>query len=151
MIAGVIYQEQATNVNFADAMADYIGGLAHVNMSIGIGQVRVKTAEALERVYSQLNPTVAGEQVIQSNAVRVEFLKHPLMNIRYVAAKLKFDQERWKKAGFDISSKPEILGTLYHIEDVANPHIAPYAHPDSDEFGAGVKHNYAYVRDLLGI
>ena len=151
IVAGVIYQEQSTNVNFVDTLADYIGGLLFVNTSIGIGQVRVQTAEELEYKYPQLHPIVKSDHVIQSNAVRVEFLKDPLMNIRYVAAKIAFDQERWKEAGFDISDRPDILGTLYNIEDVKNPKKEPHANPDSNDFGKGVAENYDAIKRWLGI
>lgn len=150
IVAGVIYQEQSTNVNFADTLSDYIGGLLYANTSIGIGQVRVNTARALEEQYPSLNPTAAGKEGAPHNTIRVEFLKDPLMNVRYVAAKIAFDQERWKAAGFDISDQPEILGTLYNISSIEKPH-EPHAEPDSNDFGKGVAENYGTVKRLLGI
>lgn len=150
MVAGVIYQEQSTNVNFADVLGDYIGGLIGVNTSIGIGQVRIKTAEALEEKFAELSPIVSGKNIINTNAVRVEFLKDPLMNVRYVAAKIKFDQDRWKDAGFDIGDKLEILGTLYNKESVDNPGN-PHENPDSNDFGKGVANNYNIIKEWLKI
>jgi len=151
VVAGVIYQEQSTNVNFVDTLADYIGGLLFVNTSIGIGQVRVSTAQALETHHPSLNPALAGKSAVLHNAIRIEFLKDPLMNIRYVAAKVAFDQKRWKEAGFDISDRPDILGTLYNIEDVKNPKKEPHANPDSNDFGKGVAENYDAIKRWLGI
>lgn len=148
MVGAVIYQEQATNVNFVDTLTDYIGGLLHLNTSIGIGQVRVKTAEYLEKYYLELDPNRQDSLFLDYNVVRVERLKDPSTNIRYVAAKIHFTQERWEKAGFDIKDKPEILGTLYNIEDVDNP-ATPHASPDANDFGRGVKKNYEKVRKLL--
>lgn len=148
IVAGVIYQEQVMNVDFVDSLTDYIGGLAGVNTSIGIGQVRVKTAEALERVYPQLYPLAAGKEVVAGNATRVEFLKNPLMNIRYVAAKIAFEQERWREAGFDMRGRPEILGTLYNIGSVEKP-IEPHSIPDANDFGKGVAENYNTIKRWL--
>lgn len=63
---------------------------------------------------------------------------------------LLITQEGWRKAGFDIIGKPEILGTLYNIEDIARP-VKPHPNPRSNEFGKGVKRNYNKVKILLGL
>ncbi|MDP3995528.1 MAG: hypothetical protein Q8P78_02835 [bacterium] len=148
VVAGVIYQEQAMNVDFIDTLTDYIGGLAGVNTSIGIGQVRVKTAEALERVYPQLYPLAAGKEIVLDNTTRVEFLKNPVMNIRYVAAKIAFEENRWREAGFDMGGRPEILGTLYNIGSIEEP-IEPHSIPDANDFGKGVAENYNAIKHWL--
>ncbi len=148
IVGAVIYQEQATNVNFVDTLTDYIGGLLGLNTSIGVGQVRVNTAKTLEKFYPKLDPHRQDSWFIDYNIVRMERLKDPLTNIRYVAAKIHFSQERWEKAGFDIKDKPEILGTLYNIEDVANP-IEPHTEPEPNRFGKGVEKNYNKIKKLL--
>ena len=150
IVGAVIYQEQATNVNFVDTLTDYIGGLLNLNTSIGIGQVRVNTAQALEEIYHELKPETNITLPTDDTFVRVERLKDPYTNIRYVAAKIRFSQDRWGQKGFDISDKPEILGTLYNIENVANP-IEPHEDSQTNGFGAGVKENYEKVRQLLGL
>jgi hypothetical protein len=148
VVGTVLYQEQATNVNFTDTLTDYIGGLLYLNTSIGIGQVRVNTARDLENIYPALYPGKDDSLTINDTFIRVERLKDPYTNIRYVAAKLHFSEVRWKKEGFDIGGKPEILGTLYNIEDLNNP-VEPHAAPQTNDFGAGVKENYEKVRRLL--
>lgn len=150
MVAGVIHQEQSTNFNFEDKLTDYIGGLVYRDTSIGIGQVKVSTAQELKDKYPKLNPIINGKKVINLRAVRVEFLKDPLMNVRYVAAKIKFDQDLWRDAGFDISDRPEILGTLYNISGIKEPH-KPRANPDSNDFGKGVALNYNIIKGWLDI
>jgi len=137
VVGAVIYQEQSTNVNFVDTLSDYVGGLLSLNTSIGIGQVRVKTAEGLEKHYSELNFIDKDDSFIDSNMARVEKLKDPFLNIKYVVAKIHFSLERWREAGFDLSNKPEILGTLYNIEDVDDP-IKPHIDSKANEFGKGV-------------
>ncbi|TSC56631.1 MAG: Uncharacterized protein G01um101418_255 [Parcubacteria group bacterium Gr01-1014_18] len=149
IVASVIYQEQSINVNFVDTLTDYVGGLAYLNTSVGIGQIRVKTAENLEKLYPELRPLVIDNNSVDSNILRVTRLLEPSLNIRFVAAKIKFSQERWKQSGFDISDKSDILGTLYNLEDIANP-ILPNEAPEANDFGLGVENNYQKVRKLLG-
>ncbi|MDP3015158.1 MAG: hypothetical protein Q8N28_01970 [bacterium] len=98
MVGAVIYQEQATNVNFIDTLTDYIGGLLHLNTSIGIGQIRVKTAEHLEKYYPELDSCCQNTWFIDYNMVRVERLKDPLTNIRYVAAKIHLEPHAYPEA-----------------------------------------------------
>lgn len=151
LVGSVIYQEQSTNVNFIDTLTDNIGGLLHINTSIGIGQVRVRTAKLLEDIYPSLNPLNKEDNLwADSNLVRVERLKDPWTNIRYVAAKIKFDQDRWDGAGLSLKNRPEIAGTLYNIEDIKNP-IEPSANAESNDFGIGVKDNYGQVEELLDL
>ena len=150
-VGTVIYQEQSINVNFVDTLTDYIGGLLHVNTSIGIGQVRVETARSLENIFPVLNPLdKKNDPWADSNTVRVERLKDPWTNIRYVAAKIKFDLDRWNSAGIDISNRPEIIGTLYNIEDVDKP-IKPNVNAKPNDFGIEVRENYNRVKELLGL
>ena len=148
MVGAVIYQEQAENVNFIDTLTDYLGGVLHINTSIGVAQIRLDTAEALEKEYPSLDPNRIESIFIDYNTVRVERLKDPFTNIRYAAAKIQFSQNRWNAAGHDISDKPSIVGTLYNIEDVNHP-IKPHGNPQPNNFGIGVGHSYPKVKILL--
>ncbi|MBU1180154.1 DUF1402 family protein [Patescibacteria group bacterium] len=150
IIGAAIFQEQATNVNFIDNLTDYMGGILHLNTSVGVGQVRVATAGLLENYYDELKLPIRKNLFIDLTPVRVERLKDPQINIRYVAAKINFSQNRWAKAGYNISKKPEILGTLYNIEDINNP-IKPHPNPKANKFGKGVKRNFKKVQKLLGL
>lgn len=151
LVGAVIYQEQSTNVNFIDTLTDYIGGMLLVNTSIGIGQIRVRTAKLLEDIYPILNPLDKdSDPWADSNLVRVERLKDPWTNIKYVAAKIKFDQDRWDGAGLSLKDRPEIAGTLYNIEDIKNP-IKPSANAEPNDFGIGVKENYGKIKELLSL
>lgn len=149
IIAAVIYQEQATNVNFIDYLADYIVGLVGVNTSIGVAQIRIDTAAALEKHYSDLNPLDAASAA-GTRAVRIERLKDPLTNIRYAAAKIRFALDQWEKEGFSINNKPEIVGTLYNIDDINKP-IVPHGNPTPNDFGKGVARNYSKVQTILAL
>lgn len=150
VVGAVIYQEQASNVNFIDTLTDYLGGVLHLNTSIGVGQVRVETAQALEEHYPNLHPHSPDNTFQKSTLLHVELLKDPLMNIRYVAAKIKFSQERWNLADLDSGERAGILGTLYNLENVASP-ITPHPQPELNEFGKGAAENYLLVKQWLGL
>ena len=63
-------------------------------------------------------------------------------------ASLNAREDGRREAGFDLSDKLEILGTLYNIEDIDNP-IEPHSNPKVNEFGKGVGENYEKVKGLL--
>jgi hypothetical protein len=151
IVGSVVFEEQSTNVNFIDTLTDYVGGLLHINTSIGIGQVRIKTAALLENKFPELNPLIRlKDPFADSNIVRVERLKDPLTNLRYVAAKIKFDIDRWNAAGYSINDKVDILGTLYNIEEIDHP-VVPHPSPEPNNFGVGTQNNYDRVKKLLGL
>ena len=54
-------------------------------------------------------------------------------------------QDKWGDV-YDISNKPDILGTLYNLGDRAN---APNTNPSANPFGTYVKNKYNYVEQLL--
>jgi hypothetical protein len=146
VVGAVIFQEQSTNVNFVDTLADYLGGRLGLNTSIGIGQVRVETARSLGEKFPELLENN------KSNTTRsvIERLKDPRANIRYVAGKIAFSQLEWLEMDLDITNRPDILGTLYNIEDVDDP-IKPHAYPKPNDFGNGVQKNYDRIKKLLGL
>jgi hypothetical protein len=148
MVGAVVYQEQSMNVNFVDHLTDYIGGLLHLNTSIGIGQVRVSIARDLEDMYQELSSNENQPEGITKTFVIVERLKDPWLNLRYVAAKLHFSITRWAQAGYDIETRHAILGTLYNIEDVRDAK-EPHDKPEANDFGKGVESNYHKVKKLL--
>lgn len=150
MIGAAVYQEQATNVNFIDHLTDYIGGLLHLNTSIGIGQVRVSTAQSLEKIYPKLFGESDQSLGINKTFVTVERLKDPWLNLRYVAAKIHFSIEHWKRAGYNIGERHDIVGTLYNIEEVDDAK-EPRSNPEPNDFGIGVEKNYNNVKKMLGI
>lgn len=150
IVGSVIYQEQSTNVNFVDTLTDYIGGIYHLNTSVGVGQVRVNTAKSLENIYYALKSDIDESIFIDTNVIRVHRLLEASINIRFVTAKIAFSQERWEKAGISIKDKSDILGTLYNIEDIDKP-VEPHSDAQANDFGLGVKNNYSKVKDLLGL
>lgn len=168
IIAACIFTEQVTNVNILDALTDVSGYF--LDTSIGIGQVKVSTAKMLEdEGYIQKTEYVGTKCVrigvwnyytdvwyapaygkIQGS--REKAIAHRLTveseNINYVAAYLRYFQDRWKKVYPDIDGKTDILATLYNLGENAN---LPNANPKPNIFGIDAKNEYYYMRQLLGL
>ena len=72
-------------------------------------------------------------------------LNNPTWNVRYVAAYLKYWQDKWG-ATLDISGDPAILATLYNLGDRAN---APNTTPQPNQFGEYAANQYNHVAMLL--
>ena len=71
-----------------------------------------------------------------------------LPNVMYVAAYLKYWEDRWESKYTRISYDPAILGTLYNLGTRAK---SPNANPKPNKFGKYVKDNYLHMGKLLGL
>ena len=155
VVAGVIYSEQVNNVNIFDTLTDWVSFYGVIDMSVGIGQVRLSTAELLEeKGYVKETKADEGGWKIPiigtvhgtTTMAREKRLEDPKMNITYVAAYIKLIEDTWKKDFPEIGERPDILGTLYNQgHDFSTPH----ANPGSNEFGEFVKENYNTMEELL--
>ena len=164
IIASCIYTEQILNVDWFDSLTDI--SMFWLDTSIGIGQVKVSTAKMLEDngyiapttfdhseaylldiVYYYNAPGV-GLLVADS---REEAIAHRLANenenVNYVAAYLKYWQDRWKEAYPEIDGRTAILATLFNQGELRPPH----GNPQPNSFGEQAKKEYYYMRDLLGL
>ena len=166
IIAACIYTEQTTNVNIIDHLTDV--ALYFADTSIGIGQVRVSTARMLEdngyiakteyktmEVYGN-NISIIWNTPGYSNGTahannRNEAIAKRLTveseNINYVAAYLRYFQDRWKNAYPKIDGDTAILATLFNQDEIRSPHPKPVPNP----FGNQAKKEYDYMRQLLGL
>ncbi len=168
IIAACIYTEQITNVNILDTLTDVPAYFA--DTSIGIGQVKVSTAKMLEdKGYIQKTEYVGNERVwtgtwsyytdvwyapaygrVQGS--RENAIAHRLTveseNVNYVAAYLKYFQDRWKDAYPEIDGRTAILATLYNLGENAN---SPNPNPKPIKFGIDARNEYHYMRQLLGL
>ncbi len=68
-------------------------------------------------------------------------------NVNYVAAYLRYFQDRWKDVYPEIDGKTDILATLYNQDETRPPHN----NPESNPFGADAKEEYHYMRQLLAL
>lgn len=62
VVAGVIYTEQSENVDIVDTLTDWVGFYGVIDMSVGIGQVRMTTAEELENLGHARRPPHANPE-----------------------------------------------------------------------------------------
>lgn len=151
LAASVIFVEQFKNVNWVDRKLDVVFAKYGYNSSIGIGQVKVKTAEWIEQaLHDSVNKYFPGgvfSAVIPQSGSRdtlVKRLSDPSWNANYVAANLRQILERWGRAGVEIASRVDILATLYSTGVVSGEREkkSPHPNPQPNEFGTLAKRFY---------
>lgn len=167
IIAACIYTEQTTNVNVLDYITDVPAYFA--DTSIGIGQVKVSTAKMLEdagyiekTTYSHSYQDWHAQSYITKDVwyapaygyvegSREKAIAYRLTNesenVNYVAAYLRYFQDRWKPYYPEIDGRTAILATLFNQGEIRSPHGNPQANP----FGEQAKKEYHYMKDLLGL
>ena len=144
-IAVCIYAEQVLNYDWKDELFDF--ALWRFNTSIGLGQVRVETAQMLEDS-GYIEKTEGDFSLFYWNPRKQKIASKLLReseNIRYVAAYLRYWIDKWEHT-YDISGKPEILATLYNLGENAN---APNSSPRANSFGEYAQSKYNHVKALL--
>lgn len=150
IVAGVIYAEQVLNVDKMDYYTDWLGYYG-VNTSVGIGQVRIKTAKMLDKkkyvvIKNHYIFNVYVLKVGNSNSDVYDRLIWNDINIIYVTAYLKYMQDVWKKDYKKIASSPDILGTLYNIGKTES-----HSNPKANSFGKYVKKVQERMKKYLGV
>lgn len=161
IIAAVIFVEQYFNYDWKDVATDWISFYGFIDMSVGLGQVRLSTAEYIEeRGYMPKTEASEGGWNIPligfvhgtETMAREKRLENDAINILYVAAYLKTFQDDWSSEYPLISSSPEILGTLYnigHLNKDGSPR-EPHSSPEPTWFGENTKKYYDLMTYLLG-
>ena len=167
IIAACIYTEQISNVNIMDSLTDVPAYFA--DTSIGIGQVKVSTARTMED-NGYIQKTVLAytyDEWHGNNCVEKEVWYAPAYgyvegsrdkaiayrltveseNVNYVAAYLRYFQDRWKDVYPEIDGKTDVLATLFNQGEIRPPHANPVPRP----FGVQAKKEYYYMRQLLGL
>jgi hypothetical protein len=144
LIACVIYSENLLNVTWKDRDVDPLLARYGLDVSLGLGQVKVSTAQWIETaLHERENKYYIGSlysEVVPFSPVRDTLIKRlldPDWNTKYVAAYLAMIRNRWKEAGEDIGEKADILATLYSAGVIENgiEKRAPHADPRPNEFG----------------
>lgn len=143
---------------YIDPMAAQIG----VDVSLGIGQVRLSTAKKLEDMGYVPKIETDTKHILRGNAaggeptmidlessLRCAALMNDTTNIQYVAAYLKYIQNLWINKYPEIDGKSDILGTLYNIGEYGSNGVN--SSPSANPFGQTVKDNYQKMQELLGI
>ena len=151
-VAASIFTEQSLNVDWVDSATDWIA-LFDVDMSVGIGQVRISTAIFLEEqgyvdeIFEGINITVptAGTFERAVAIARYNNLVQNEINIKHVAAYLRYFIDAWSEEFPEIASRGDILCSLYNLG-----HNKPiHSNPQSNEFGKYASENLDLIWVLL--
>lgn len=158
IVALVIYTEQADNVNKRDTFTDWLA-VGGVDTSVGIGQVKLSTAQDIEQsgyiepiidpqesfnYFSQPDLDSDFANHLRENVTTTKTLSDNKTNARYVAAYLKMIQDAWESEYPAISKDLAIMATLYNI-GIGVPHANPKPNP----FGENAKSYFYLMPDLL--
>lgn len=122
-IAGCILAENSLNVSLSDGIQDWLvkskiagkGSVLGKKFSFGWGQLYMDAATEAEPLMAKIE----GRSVRSSEDIAQALLR-PEDAIRYVAAVLRHIQDNYKSQGIDISSRPEILATVYNLGNSLN-------------------------------
>ena len=147
LLASVVYAEHVLNVKPGEQVLDVVFARTGYSSSLGIAQVKVNTAEWLERVVNNrssllyLGETV--EWILPISHTRSELIDKltvPSTNLLYAAAYLRIIDKLWGETltvPWLQDSKAGILGTLYSLGiNLPNGSLRqPHTHPRMNHFG----------------
>lgn len=146
-LTSVIYTERVLNYDWTDELLDLVYVKAGQNGSLGFSQVKLKTAYFIELQYfdpsSIFYPDKKYKRLLSISmtpSILVEKLLNDSTNIMYAAAYLRIIQSYWKKEGYSIDDKPDIIGTLYSMGLFAKDGKVrvPHQNPKPNYFGETV-------------
>ena len=165
VVAGCIYVEQVTNVDWIDSLDSTIAIKTDLDTSIGVGQVKVSTARLLEdEGYVEKTTATWYEKLfgMDRNAKIAAELEDEEKNICYVAAYLRYQTDIWEKEYPEITEDVAVLGTLYnlghekrgegilgYIFGFGNAPRTPHSNPETNSFGNDVEAYYDLIGKLL--
>ena len=153
-VAACIFTEQAKNVDIVDTVTDWTA-FYFMNTSVGIGQVRMSTAEFLEeKGYIEKTSSQEGGWDIPfigfvsgtERMARYKRLEDNETNILYVAAYLRYFVDVWADEFNPIASRTDILATLYNL---GHETTEPHPDPKPNDFGEYAGDNYDMMYILL--
>ncbi len=143
-LKAIIFTERTLNVDWFDKALDVPTALKGYNSSIGFCQVKLKTAYWIEvQLSDSTSEFYPGKQyqailpLSKSPREIIQKLQNDSLNILYAAAYIKIIQNYWKRAGYPINDRPDILGTLYStgMFDQKGESRKPNANPKANAFG----------------
>jgi hypothetical protein len=159
-IASVVFVEHVLNVTWKDREIDPLLATYGLNVSLGLGQVKIETAQWIEReLKDSTSLYYLGDSVRSafpySNSCDniVQRLLDPHYNSYYIAAFIAMISSRWESAGIDITGRIDILATLYSA-GVVEKNVEkrkPRQNPEANSFGLHAAEFYksTFLRDLF--
>jgi hypothetical protein len=152
LIASVIYVEHTRNVSWMDREIDPLLADYGLNVSLGLGQVKINTAIWIEDQFSDSSSRYFIRDVVSGTMLKslsreelINRLLSPGQNVCYIAAYLAMISKRWSDAGISIANNVEILATLYSAGAVGENGLEkriPHTNPRPNTFGL-------YARDFF--
>lgn len=141
MLGAIIIDEIARLFPFEGIIEALEGNIIGINVSIGVAQVTIDTAHDLIRkgIYHPNPKDTFLPYARLTNAGRrhlYDYLIQPKHNVRFAAAYIRFLIDFWSKH-IDLSSRTDIIGTLYHIG-----YGKPKGNPKADERGAQIANEF---------
>ena len=124
IVAGAIFVEQYYNYDWVDVLTDWIAFYGVIDMSVGLGQIRLSTAKFLEeKGYVPKTSAEEGGWNIPfigfvhgtETMAREKRLENDSWNIIYAAAYIRALSDIWREDFPEIDSRPDILGSLYNL------------------------------------
>lgn len=138
LLGAILIDENVRMSPFEEIQDKFLLQLLGRNVSVGVAQVRLETANSL--IKNELyNPNPDDAKLPFSGNLRkadreylYEYVIQPKHNIHFAAAHIRELIKEWSKY-IDISGMPEILGTLYH-----RSYVVPHAHPGPNDRGTQI-------------
>ncbi|MCD6375799.1 MAG: hypothetical protein J7L94_09755, partial [Caldisericaceae bacterium] len=133
----------------------YSVALKGYNSSLGFCQIKLKTAYFIEKVLSDSSSDFYPGykysgilNVSKSPNILIKKLYNDSLNILFAAAYVRIIISFWEKAGFSITNKPEIIGTLYStgLFLPSGKIRKPNSTPMPNYFGKSVIKNLKYLK-----
>ena len=134
LIVGCLIGEQIRLFNSnREKIKKYLGPVKVLNVqsqfSYGVNGIKLSTAKAIEehlkdptsefymgsRYENLLDYTVSGDRQIDERYNRLVDYRNHLYSYLYTACILHQTMVQWKRAGYDISNRPDILFTLFNV------------------------------------
>lgn len=155
IVAACIFTEQDLNYNWVDVVTDDFAGFYGVNTSVGLGQVRIKTAKFIEEqgYIEKAQKTDNGWYIPfigfvhgTENMAREQRLENNEWNTMYVSAYLRYFIDTWENDFPEINIRTDILASLYNI---GHESTSPHSDPEANEFGVHADKYYFMMYSLL--
>ena len=154
IVAGAIFVEQYYNYDWVDVLTDWIAFYGVIDMSVGLGQIRLSTAKFLEeKGYVPKTSAEEGGWNIPfigfvhgtETMAREKRLENDSWNIIYAAAYIRALSDIWREDFPEIDSRPDILGSLYNLGHEKSPRN----NPEPNWFGEKVDYFYNLMDEAL--
>lgn len=159
VLASVIFAERSLNVRPAKSMAEGLAARLGYNASLGVAQVKVRTAYYVERHLGELSGDLAPCEearqkllVCSASGERIERLEQPFTNLLYAAAYVALISNTWAEVLNAVElqdSRVGIIATLYSL-GLELPDGSPRVpHPNPKMNGFGETAQRFYDRSIL--